>query len=358
MEKVILRPVAITDLTLRYARHMGGNKVRHYALSAVLAMKEAILGSTADGRDLIKRYIESTEEVEVEFLDAPKVSGGALNSGNPIHTEDVTKLVFTQPQDKKVVRALKKLASKQILVQYQSYKSIFEKLYDKFIAVPWNFLFSKLHLWHIGCSALNYKFERKIHLVHFLTVACDFDELPKAFEALRLDLTLLNDFGLIVGHLAMPSVIALADTVGLGKVPVVLFCFPVINEQKAVDLLKIQFVDLNPQFLKEFGVSYESPEGAINSLHGKPFNEQYEIETVNVGDQLTYEENRQAQIASYEAAKDLVNEIASKQKEDLSRLEKESHSDTIFEHYVDDNGLLHEGKAVAVAVNVKLTRKE
>jgi hypothetical protein len=366
MEKVILRPVAITDLNIRYARHMGGNKVRHYVLPALVVVKESLIGDDG-GKNFLKHFIAETEGItDVEFVEARHQARHQAKTGQsaPLILEDVTDLVFNQPGDSKVVRSLKKLSAKQLIVEYHWYSSIFGKLYDKFIAFPWNRLLFRFNFWSTRFAALDCKYQHKFHRVKSLTVACKLDELHRAFEVLRQDLCTLNDLGLIEGHLAMPSVVELADTVGLGKNNVALFCFPVINEQRASKLLKKQQFELPNLYLELFNVISETPEGEIGYLDGVDLKDKYDIEEVQVGSDtfgellLTSDEARDAHISSFENAKDWVNEVSSTQKKQLAKLEKESNSTTIFEESIDENGNPGKGFAVAVNVDVKLNRKE
>lgn len=353
---VQLRQTAITDLTLRYARHMGGNKVRHYVVPAMTAYAQGLVGPEGNYsggfKELVANYISRKEGVtDIEFVESARPA----SSDYTLCVEDVTKQVLKGEFWLK--RALKKLKAKQFLIEYKTFDSISQKLKEFYNSLVYR-SYRGLRLGGVKRFPLptfDTQYNRALHIVRFLTITCEEDELEQAFEALKQDLKILHKNGLIVGNLAMPSILALADTVGIGKKTYAVFCFPVINELRAQKLLKKTQLEMPLNYLELFGVKYESRESETRYLNGVDIASKYEIEVVEVMDDeaklISIAERDKAVVDSYNTSREHVLRAAKKQSDFLKDHEKVSNSET---HVHTDSS----GKRTAmVHVEVTLLKK-
>ena len=336
-----LRPVAITDLAQRYARDMGDNKVRHYRVSHMAMLINKFTGKSAE--DVVRDFVKENENEDVEFVGkqipddlfiTQDFSALAAHNVGGFEIVDVTGIVLGR--DRKVRLALTKRKAHSMIEQRNHYNSIFGALrdrlvvqYNKYVVPNVNKLLYTIQGYdfeHYQPMARQLKtkelsYERVLDLCHFVSVAFHQDEANEALESIRNDLRLLQKQGLIRGNLSMPSIMTLADTVGVGPQTYVLFCFPIIDSKRLLKLTKKTPLELPRLPLSLVGVKNETHEGAVNWLNGKNPESRYEIETVDVFEAQS-DKNNQKVLEVYESTKDFVNEHAKQVQENIERFEK------------------------------------
>jgi hypothetical protein len=336
-----LRPTAIIDLNQRFARDMGNNKIRHYVVSQKEFILAKVRGITV--HDLIREFIKDSEgETEVEFVETHlPILGEPKANGSPLQVTDITSIVLGE--DRNVQKALEKFQAKSQIHQSIYYRNTFDKIrgaltrrYNRVVPGINSFL-RKIQGIEYGSFEgtlepvkgflLPYAqdpYLRVMNLTSYIVISFFQKDTEKAFLALRKDLRLLYKKGLIMGNVAMPSLLILADTVGAADSrPYALFCFPIIDSKRLEKLTGKGPSEL-PRPGKQLslvGVEYEAMEGGLNFLDGKSPEQQYEIEEVRIGD-LTSDQARKQVIDTYENTKEYVNESASKMKSQLNNLEK------------------------------------
>lgn len=317
MSTVTLRKVAINDLSLKYAREMGGNKIRHYRVPFVHTL---LKGNEA--LELIKEHIrkeEGKESGELEFVIEASASLLSPMVDGMFCIEDVSTILNSEYSD--VKKALFKMSAKGQLVE-----TIKHGRHDKLI----NFISSLVNP-VIACinrvlqklqnlqpqdifegrgrflSMMQTRYPKHFfNLAKYLTVAFEAKDYKKAQESLLKDLRILADNGLILGHLAKPSLMALADTVGSAEQQCVLFCFPIIDAEKFSNLCG---EDDGHDKLKLLGIANETPEGSVNWLDGITPEQKYDIEVINVVSQTSEDRQKMVQEA-YDLSVPLVNRAA------------------------------------------------
>lgn len=368
MKKVQLRQTAVMGLYVTYARIMGEKRIRHYTLSAIHNLIGMYSGEKTDSLQCVKEQIEKEEgeQVEIELLSSiyDSTKDTSLVGGSALMVEDATKVVL---KDNPEIR--ESLDKKKIQSCLHQYNECSDPWKSKWITPITSFV----NYWTIGqINSLLYKFQRpptsgidrfeyldeianikllpllptwgevrKVVPCQYLTVAFEEDDAEFATESLVNDLKILNDNGLIMGHLAMPSMILLADTIGSGKKVCALFCFLFVDMERLMKITKIgSYLELPKKPLALLGVKNECFEGEINFLDGFDPRSKYEIETVYV-DGLSSERNHKVQVDNYNETIEHVNEVAKAAREDLKRIEK-----------VSSNSCTH-GKQVHVNVTVE-----
>jgi len=307
MKQIELREVAITDLSLKFARDMGNNKVRHYRISAIDTVVGRITG--LDVEQMIATFIAQTEpdakDSEIRFLYTPR------RENNTLFIQDVTKKVLKG--ERGVKRALKKKYIKRMIHEYNRYDGYFDALKDR-LQIQWNKFFKESWEWDHAGFFSKMPYRRVISPVSYLSVAFEKEQYNEAVIALREDLKILHKHGLIMGHLAMPSEILLADTIGLGKEPMALFCFLHLDWDKLHKVLGTTPMTIEKLPLAKLGVKYEQFEGSLKCLRNIPFEEKYEIEIVDVS-LHNADAARAAHIQAFEESKELINAIADEQRQ-------------------------------------------
>ncbi len=338
-----LYPVAITDLSVRFARDMGSNKVRHYIIAPAAIIVNKFTGTSFE--DAVRDYIKETENEDVEFVKSVKSdidSFETLNQipppeyGSLLNVLDATPIVLGR--DSKVRKALEKTKSQGILHQTNYYGNFLGKLHDR-LAYRYNkhivpnvnkILYAIQGYDYAGYQPmvkqlrlLDLKYLRVINRVEFISVAFSADDAIEALESIREDLRKLQKAGLIMGHLAMPSIMALADTVGVGSTSYVLFCFPIIDEIRFQKLTKTGPLDIRSSELRlaRLGVQNQTFEGGINWLNGKDPKSKVEIEEINVFQGMA-DRNREKVISQYEATREDVNKAAAATNANIKRYKK------------------------------------
>jgi hypothetical protein len=340
---IILRPVATFDLNVRFARDMGNKKVRHYLVRSQSLIMAHFTGKTAE--DMVRDYIyekEGTRGVEFHTLGTTSDSAVSamldfdlaegMSTGNALRIKDISNIVLKG--HKSLSKALSKTNSHNLIHQYRHYNSVldmvfdrFAWLYNKYIANNVNWLTGNRSkerpIYRNTLNYLSYRSQLRISPVRFLSVAFKAEQVEYAVQALIEDLEILNKNRLLLGHLTMPSIMQLADSVGVGSLPYVVFCFPIVDEYKLNAMLEASGVNPNEVRLKllEIGLKYESLEGGVGTLDNKPLNSDYEIEEIDIAE-FNADQARQATIDAFEASKDLVNVVAGMSRKNLANLEK------------------------------------
>lgn len=324
-KKVQVIPLAVIDLSMRYARRMEGNKIRHYRVPALQSM---VGGPSA--QETLTDFIKEQEgqDVEVEFL--PSLSSKLGNSA--LQVEDISDRVLKGLP--RVRQALEKNRVKGQLYQYIDYPlldRVLDYVEDKFKSIRAKFMVKFSDSMNYRVFQVNRRSKHCITPCTYLSYSYFQSNEQEAIDRLREDLKILHKHKLIMGHLAMPCSMNLADTYGSGDLPKVLFCFLFVDQNKLAKVLgKNSVLELEALSLKYLGVNSENHEGGIGHMidQGK-----FEIEEVEVGMGFS-DKARQAMIKSYEESREEVNAAAARQTE---RLKKESY-EVKSAHLQDENG--------------------
>lgn len=344
-ETIQLVPIAITGLSLQYARRMEGNKFKHYTLPYV----SLILKDKTPQQRVIEYVQEENPGANVVILDAKRIP---LEVGGSIHSPlDLSKEVLSSSKTRK---AYNQFASKSQIHQYVHYDSFL----DKVVAHTVSKLNSFISLF-IGVNPYNGRpkeivkypknYYKRVTCCRFLCYLYDEDQEQQAIDKLKKDLDLLADKDLLMGHLAKPSAIYMADTVGSLVLRKAIFAFIFVDDQKLCKLLDCEMLSLPKDALKRLGIDSETPEGGIGpSLEGM---RQYEIEEVMVG-VMPSEEARQAHVDSYLESREAVNQIAKAANDSHSQYNVEKES-VILPRSHDENGK----PLNQIAVNINITKK-
>lgn len=372
---IFLRPVAVTDLNIKYARDMGNNKLRHYVVPAMTAVAKQMTG---DGvQQTIKEFIEKTEGITDIVFDEPEAAGIAFIDDNDPHAEnvifgalaspvDVSKIVLGR--DREIGKALIKTKAYQMIHQTNYYPTVFHAYMDRIrnfyngMVIPINKALYKLQRADYSVhnpfvrqlSQVPLKYLRVMNLVHFISVAFEANDTEKALEAIRTDLRILHRAGVIMGHLSMPSILRLANLTGFGNY-YVLFCFPIIDAKRLQKVTGKGPLEIPHRLALNtlLGTDYETLEGGVNWLDGVTPEQKFtDIEFVNVTDYST-EMGRQAVLDVYESSKNFVNEVAADQAKQLKQMEKVgSNSTAYFDPNPDHRG------SNKLALDVAMRNKE
>lgn len=367
--KIALRKLAVTDLSTKYARNMGDGKIRHYRVPYT----ETMLGDNALKmvKDIIMRE-ENFEGSEVEFAEEAIASLVAPSTDGSLKIEDVSHIL---ENDKEVEKSLRKFASKNLIHQTVTISrkdriiNVIARLLNPVIGRINALLqdIQRLDLEDI-CNGKGFFFrsiskrypEYNMHFVRFLSVGFEGCDFQQAKNSLLQDLRILKDNGLILGHLAMPSLMPLADTVGSNESPYLLFCFPVVDSTKLRELIGKENAD-SRQPLKHLSIVNETLEGSINYLNGISPEQKYQIETIDVVTEK-HEVKQEQVVASFEASLPKVSEAASVTRallktypEELAKARAELEVAVTSAH---DKALTAARKKVAKTISKKKTTKK
>ncbi len=358
MNKVTLRYVAQVDLDIRIARPMGDNKIRHYRVPMPYTMQTGI-----KALDAVRDYITS-EEGPTEFTIEETIES-KVTIGEPIKTIDLSEVVLKN--DPKIRKALGKRTPESVK-QWNvvtSRKHLFINPFKSFA----NFFINKINKIHykykiralkieMGYDPANHSYwfsdesicfydndgvkivvDRFAYLnivqnplikpfnivspyirraapCSFLTVQFEEGQEELAANEILADLRILEKNNLIIGHLALPNAILLADIVGSGKKYYAMFCFLFVDPDKLCKITNKTFCDLPSQPLHLIGVKNETPESGVSS---NKLCTPYEIEEVMVGTMSDYAHREYVQ--SYLDSVDEVNEISSGMAEAIKYVE-------------------------------------
>lgn len=334
--RIELRKLATHDLSTTYARSMGGNKIKHYKVS-----HSTFLTAETDPLSLVKLHIlkeENKEGSEIEIVEtasADLLPPSIDNNGKfALRVEDISETMLAS--DSSLKKALLKNKSTSLLFETIDPLTFKEKVID-YLSLKLNPLIRKINnvltrVYNLEEDDIFYGKGRfipyiypvhKTHVfnaAHYLSVAFEGPDYVEAQRSLIKDLRLLEDHGLILGHLSMPSLMGLSDMVGSNHHPYVIFCFPIIDYRKLVVLVGEDEAG-RPNPLKALGIINESIEGGVNYLNGIPLSEKYQIEVVNVG-VLSYEVTQAAVVQAFEESVPTVNKVVEKTRKLIDEHEK------------------------------------
>lgn len=356
---ITLKTLAVTNLSCVFARRFEGNKIRHYVVGSDALIYAETMKKSA--QDLVKEYIKKTENEDVEILPYSSENKlfpeSDLVMGTTLKVKDVSDLVLKN--DPSIREALEAKKIEHLVHQYNHEYSFSERFFNPLKTVLnvgiqlVNRVLSRLQgykyedalmrewqdndSWEIPAKSMKLvpyfqvlpEYVRRVVPVRFLSISFEEDRLEEATELLRNDLRTLDDRGLIFGHLAMPSLILLADTIGSGKSQYALFCFLAVDdyklyEQEGTDVWEAMGPDGKCLVLnKLLGLKTETCEGGINHL--EDVYNKYQIENIYV--RLDADQLHEAYLQSYKDSVPMVNAVAAQSKSFLEtkKITKESH---------------------------------
>lgn len=308
MKTVQVRTLAPTRLSMDYARRLEGNKIKHY----YVRLSAAYAGTDSEShKEMLEAQIskEEGEQVIVEIL--PCISNTNANS-SVLQIKDVSEVLLKDHPS--ILKALKQVKINSTLHQYAvnldplkaKYLSPITSGINRVLGI-WNSWMKKLQV-----SKTYDRFEyldslskvrfliplipawglfRYVTPVKFISVGFEESDLEAASNALIADLKTLNDQGLIMGHLALPSMVPLADTLGSGELSYALIAFVFTDDRKIQDIYSKNGgegpVTMKKKYLDVVGVKNETFEGDIAYLDNIDLRSKYEIEEISLGNSLS-----------------------------------------------------------------------
>lgn len=341
---ITLHPVAITDLNLRYARQMDENNIKQYIVPGVMYVAKKMTGENVE--DIVKSYISKEENIPVDqisIVPQEQVPAGFFEDGAPsLRPINVSNIVLGGHKD--IANSLNKAVARSMVHQTNHYEKRTDRYKDilSYYANKVIRLVNKMNYIIHGADFRQYnplikqfdylkvsRYERVLNLVRFLSVAFEARDTEAALKSLRSDLQILQDNGLIIGNLAMPSMLRLADLDGVGKY-YVLFCFPIIDEkglQKITGKDPLEFnnfgvTDEKLPLRKYLGLKSESQEGGTNWINGVGPEAYFKTEYVNIYFDGKEDDRRKEVIEKYQESIATVNAVSKEMKQNLSDIEK------------------------------------
>lgn len=327
-QKVILREMAVQTLSITFSRDMGNNTFRHYHVPP-----SELIGKGEAAIEIVKKTIIAEEGNGTEFEVIPLQR---VNAPMGMQTVDASSILA---EDSDIEKALRARNIKQTLYEYNELlftPTRFQKILgyatraiNKYLIAPINRAIYSLRIkdfdWNYRSDAfvdhdLNdeleaqelVKFEkhmanktrlrrfvaripqirllpdylvqyvRKVTPCQYLSVSYEAGDEEKAANYILNDLRKLQDAGAIMGHLAMPSMLLLCDTIGNGKTKAALFCFLFvdfanISAHYGIDPATLLF---NRQPLELIGLRTISHEGELKTFDDISFQKRYQIEDI------------------------------------------------------------------------------
>ena len=261
-----VRNLPITNLDLGFAIELPDGKIRHYFVrqSALQDMKDGYYHVNLEdlAAEALLRHLAGHPPVEgpyeLDWVEAPRSSGSLSVQEIPARS-----------LPRKIRKALLRKHSDGTLMQENEYRPRFLKP----LLWLYNWIAYRIHLMMIVRHI--YLLQRMIYVgvcrrvfpAVYLSVKCREADIPEAYERLMTDLMILVDRKAIRGHLAMPSMIELANLVGNGERIFGLFCFPCVDFRvfypKGTNPLDYKR-DVN--CLRDAGLRTVSEEGSITNL--------------------------------------------------------------------------------------------
>ena len=175
-------------------------------------------------------------------------------------------------------------------------------------------------------------YTRRVTPCRYLSLSFDESNRDKAVEILTNDLKILSGRKLIVGHLAMPFQLQLADTTGSGELSYVLGCLLFLDDRRLEKLVgkeKWREEGYKPEALnKLFGLKTETLEGAIGNSE---LRKTYEIEEVNIFEHEA-KERQDAYLKSCKEQKEYLDKKLKRQYEE----EKKWQSKKEEQHFLGE----------------------
>lgn len=316
MSTVILRKLSQVWLNTTFARTMEDGSITHYSVPYDYSSNNPL----KDVKDYIMKT-ESKEGSEIEFVLEATASLVSPDTFGNVNTQDVSSILKHDP---KVKKSLKKHKA-QRLIHETDLMSKKDRVINflarvanpKIVAI--NKVLIKIQKLSseelmLGKGRLlptiSHRFGlRKYNFVKYICIAFEAPDYLEAQDALLSDLRILQDNDLIMGHLSMPSLIALADTIGSGHQMCALFCFPIIDDAKLEKLIGKELLNANKLCLKHLGVLYENLEGGINYLNDIDYHQKYKIKTITVTD-LSYDKIQEEVKVAFNESIPTVNKAA------------------------------------------------
>lgn len=365
MKTISLTELAVTDLSVKFARRMDGNKIIHYKANTINLLANLFSDGQTDLRSTAKNkvidYIKASEGNDVEVVFTRSKEFIADSNVGTMPTKDVSKVVLQNDPD--ITKALKQRYVQTQLLQYIEFDSklieykfrvgrfINENIIKKVNSVL-NKFFGKTLVddefgkYVVSRYTLPYislpKYNHNVTPCAYLSVSFEESKMQEGVDLLLSDLRSLNDRGLIMGHLAMPTMMPLADTVGSGQTTYVIFCFLFVDMNKMYKQdgkTAMDYLDRKTSLNDMFGVKTMAYEGAIS---GAVLSDKYEIESVDIST-FDYDKNHQARVDNFLETLPVVAESAKRAKARLDGTTVQSRSS---ETVVNSSG-----SKAAVAVN-------
>jgi hypothetical protein len=290
---------------------LGDNKIRHYRVSPAKTLTD---NRTAE--EMILEYVrkETGEDVVVETTKINNTYG--IGIGPFQQAKDVLENL------PKVRKQLEKQEVKSIIHQYNARSPWWQYLFHP-IVIPYNWIVSKINAkwedfqWKKMGGFPNDRFEyldalsslkrlpylpkaglyRYCTPCHFLTVTFDESTRDLGVKALQNDLKILADKKLIIGHLALPFQIQLADVVGSGESSYVIGCFLFVDDKRFEKLVGKENFRRDKQLPLKTLLELKT-ETFEDGLSDVDFRRKYEIEEVDIFEH-EHQERRDVYIDNY-----------------------------------------------------------
>lgn len=302
MKTVTARLLPQTDLNIGFAIVQDDGKVRQYYASANFLLSA---GPTSESGDPVEFAFQLLKEQLAEqdldvVLDRGPEVGSVSNFAN-------IKLLPESMFEPEVIESLKKVQSKTVLHQFDelthpNLPKWFTTAFDKTIARAYaavtglyNSLVYKLmdkpddrmeylaELDNISKYLLRTDitlggYVRRVEPVSYLTTIVGEEELDNAIEELSFELSILNDAGLLMGSMVLPSIVELANPVGNGKKVYGVFAYPIINtklflkqeSEEGIDAYQNGGQDIQELFEDRLDITMLTSEGSVSYYHGQP----------------------------------------------------------------------------------------
>lgn len=159
---------------------------------------------------------------------------------------------------------------------------------------------------------INGSFVRAVEPCVFFVLGCGEEDLDRATASFGDELDRAADRGFIMGHLSMPGMTELANTVGNGKKIYALFVFFIINTDnllKAGGYKNPLDAPRQEEQLRRLGFKSVVEEGGLTYLDGKVPYSDLVIQTVNVGE-LERKNDQDTMVAAYQEQQEAQRKIA------------------------------------------------
>jgi len=294
----------MSSLEIVYSRRLTPHRLKHYTFHF-----SDILFS---GKSPDIFAIERIAKLEGIGLDEVEIKGGSLQ-GPP--AEEVLK----SKEAPSVLEGLSKVRKQ--LLKSKGYGLVHQYLVPKsnplfcflgrFIG-SLNQLIGKVNLFlaRIRCLTIptlpEPEYDHRMTQATCLSIIFEAEDLEKAVSIFRNDLSTLADRKLIVGHLAMPSMMLLADTVGSGQSTYVMFCYLFLDQDRLAEVPGYIPNSYKLQLGELLGIKCEGTEGGIGCRDLEP-SLKYNIERVCVGSRI--QERNDAHHDSYMESLEQVNKV-------------------------------------------------
>lgn len=307
------------DFNQVYAEDLGNNKVNHYTLSIPYCVTKNRPVDELLKEALSARLNIDPNTIEISYL--PNIT--------KIISEPAPMVLENHP---KIRKELEKVKCDSFIYQYTEilpgvrfYHRIIRWVSEKinYVITQLNYrlasiqrMFNKVEDEDL-LTQVNYRpfllptlplkstYVRKCVPCSYLSVAFTDDQAEDAAMCLFGDLKTLSDQGLIMGHMSMPEMMILSDTVGNGKKNFVLYCFVFVNLEKVCKITDKDYSKMANLPLKNFlGIITEGYEGSI----GFDMREPIEINTVDLSENFI-DEGYEEYVKNWEERQKLLRKV-------------------------------------------------